>query len=272
MIKEKSPYLENYQKEMNSFGSMPDPLAPYEAKLDPAYGLEVAIAIQHEWFNGGAAYDKSSLFFGRHDWVREMRRYNRAEQDLEKYKKHIYRLKEDKELLNLDWNLINTVEKFTNVVRNGLGDEYYRIDVRSSDPFAIAAKKENYWEHRKNMAAKPMLEKAKNLIGVDLTHKGFVPQTEEEIFLYTELKQRPKQEIAEEIMINYVKETSDWKYIKTECDKDAVITDLRVARVYTDPINGITIKYVDPETYGHSYVERNDFKDAYYHFVVESLT
>ena len=269
---QKSNYIERYQKEMTDFGHMPDPLAPYEQKLDPAYGLGVAKAIQHEWFNGDVAYDKSSLFFGRHQWVREMRLYNRGEQSDEKYKTHIARQDEDKTLLNMDWNKINVINKFNNIAQSGLSDEYYNVDIRSVDPFALAAKQDNYWTHRKNMATMQMLTNAKKLFGVDMTTKEFIPQNEEELFLYSEIKERPKQEIAEEIIIKYVKETSDWDYIKKETDKDQVITDLRVARVKTDRLNGVELHYVDPETYGHSYVERNDFKDAYYHFVIESVT
>lgn len=272
MEESKAHYIEKFQQELTSFGSMPDPLAPYEQKLDPMYGLEVAKAIQHEWFNGGFAFEKSSLFMGRHQWIREMRLYNRAEQDDAKYKAHLARQDEDKELLNMDWNLINVIEKFTNVARNGLSDEYYNIDIRSSDPFAVAAREGKYWEHRKNMATKSMLQKAKEKLGIDMMPRGFIPENEDEIFLYTEIKERPAQESAEEILINFVKETSDWAYIKKECDKDQVLTDMRVVRVYTDPANGVQIAYVDPETYGHSYVERNDFKDAYYHFTVESVT
>lgn len=250
---------------------LPNPLASNEEKLTPEYGLKVAMSIQQEWFGGGMI-TKNSLFAKRHQWIREMRLYNRGEQDVEKYKKIMYRQAEDKTMLNLDWNLTNYPEKFTNIVRNGIGEDFYRLDIRSADKFSLLQKQERVLQHKGNMYSKGMLEKAKKIQGIDLVPKGFIPEDEEELSLYSEIKERPKHEIAEEILINYIKNISSWSYIKKECDKDLVVNDLMVARIYTDPNNGVMADYVDPESYGHSYVERNDFKDAFYHFVVDTIT
>lgn len=250
---------------------MPDPLASTEEKLSPSYGIKVATAIQSEWFNGGLI-DKHSLFHGRHQWIREMRLYNRGEQDIQRYKDHLARQKEDLSFLNLDWTPINLCEKFTNIVRNGISDDFYRVELRSADKFAMLQKKEAYQRHKVNMAAKKMLEQANEILGIDLREKGFVPEDEEEIELYNEIKERPKQEIAEEIMIDFVKKSNRWDQIKKETDKDLVLCDLQVARVITDPNNGVMVKDVDIEAYGHSFVEKNDFSDAFYHFEVETMT
>lgn len=251
--------------------SVADPLASNEEKLLDSYGIKIARAIQDEWFGGGMI-SKDCLFYNRHQWINEMRLYNRGEQDVEKYKEHMARQKMDISWLNLDWTPINVAEKYTNIVRNGISDDYYRLDVRSADKFSLLQRQENIKRHRTNMASKKMLERAKQLMGIDLVPKGFIPEDEDELNLYTEIKERPKQEIAEEIMINFVKSVSYWDHIKKEADKDLVVSDLMVARVYTDPVNGVMVEYVDPERYGHSYVERNDFKDAYYHFVVDTVT
>lgn len=250
---------------------MPDPLASNEEKLSPQYGIKVATSIQHEWFNGGMI-DKHSLFHGRHQWIREMRLYNRGEQDVQPYKDHVARQQEDLAYLNLDWTPINICEKFTNIVRNGISDDYYRVELRSADKFAMLQKKEAYDRHKVNMATKSMLEQAKKILGIDLTEKGFIPEDEDEIELYNDIKERPKQEIAEEILIDFVKKTNRWDHIKKESDKDLVLCDLQVARVITDKNNGVMVKDVDIEAYGHSFVEKNDFDDAFYHFEVETMT
>jgi hypothetical protein len=252
--------------------AIPDPLAPAKEKLTISYGLTYAMAIQKEWFNGGKINSKTS-FMERHEYVREMRTYNRGEQSIDKYKDMAAREKESLEWMNMDWTPINVVEKYTNIVRNGISDEFYRMDIRSADRFALLEQGNKILNHKINMASKDMLEKAKVLLGVDLTPKGFVPEDEEEMNLYNEIKERPKQEIAEEIIINYVKNVSNWgDYIKKETDKDLVLLDIQVARVFTDPNNGVQVEYVDPENYGHSFVERNDFRDAFYHFVVDTIT
>ena len=251
--------------------SIPDPLASSEEKLTTEYGLKYCAAIQSEWFNGGMI-DKTSLFMGRHQFVRDMRLYNRGEQDALPYKEHVARQKEDLAYLNLDWTPINICEKFTNIVRNGISDDFYRVELRSVDKFSMLQKKEAYQKHRINMASKKMLERANEIFGIDLKTKGFIPEDEEELELYTDIKERPKQEIAEEIMIDFVKKTNKWDYLKKETVKDLVLVDLQVARVYTDMNDGVKLEYVDPESYGHSYVERNDFSDAFYHFYVDTIT
>jgi hypothetical protein len=63
-----------------------------------------------------------------------------------------------------------------------------------------------------------------------------------------------------------------WDYIKNEADRNIVVADLMAARIKTDPSNGVIVEDVDIESYGHSYVERNDFRDAYYHFVADTIT
>lgn len=250
---------------------IPDPLAPYEEKIQPEYGLKWALIIQQEWFGGGMI-TTSSLFAKRHQWIREMRLYNRGEQDTDEYKKLVCRNEKDKDLLNLDWSVTNYAEKFTNIVKNGISEDFYRLDIRSADRLSLLKRKERRSIHKKNMYAKKMLEKANELFGIDMSPKGFVPDDEEELSIYSEIKERPKQEISEEITINFIKSLSHWEHIKDECDKDLVTVDIMAARLETDPNNGVMVRYADPESLGHSYVERNDFSDAYYFFVVDTIT
>lgn len=263
--------MDQTDKNRFQFGSIPDPLAPYAEKITNAYGLKYAMSIQQEWFNGGIT-SKTSSFMGRHDWVREMRVYNRGEQGIDPYKQIAAKQKEDLDWLNMDWTIINVVEKFNNVVRNGISDENYNLDIRSADRFSLLQKEKNILRHKKNMANKDMFEKAKAMGLPDLTPKGFIPEDEEEMTLYSEIKERPKQEIAEEILIKFAKNVSGWGHIKKETDKDAVLLDIQAARVYTDPVNGVMTEYVNPEAFVHSYVERSDFKDAYYFGVVDTIT
>ena len=253
------------------FGMIPNPLAPYSEKITDDYGLKYAMSIQQEWFGGGMINEKGN-FMNRHEWVKEMRLYNRGEQGLDPYKKIAARQKEDLDWLNMDWTIINVPEKFTNVVRNGISDENYNLDIRSADRFSLLQREKNIERHKRNMANKEMFDKAKAMGMPDLNPSGFIPEDEKEMNLYSEIKERPKQEIAEEILIKFVKNVSGWDHIKKETDKDAVIVDLQVARVYTDPNNGVMAEYVNPDSYVHSYVDRNDFKDAYYHGVVDTIT
>ena len=257
-------------KSRKSFG-VPDPLAPDQEKKDKSYGLKWAIAIQQEWFNGGMI-SKDCLFSQRYNDFRELRRYVRGESDLSKDKSHISRQPDDLSLHNLDFTPINYAEKFTNKVVNGISSDYYRVDVRSIDRFSSLEKKKKYDKHKTDMAANPMLEKAAELGLPDLSEKGFVPEDEDELQLYTQLKERPLQEISEEILIDYAKKTNRFDYLKKKTDRDLVNLDMQVAEVYTDENNGVTPRYVDPEHFIHSFVEEDDFSDAFYFGYVDTIT
>lgn len=250
---------------------IPDPLAKDSEKADKSYGLDYAKAIQQEWFNGGGI-QKGCLFLSRRDWIIEMRKYNRGEVDIEQDKKIISRNKGDMKLLNLDYRPPNFSEKFVNIVRNGIDHKNYRVEVRSTDKFTMLEKNDKVLQHKVNMHSRKMLESAKQLGFPDLTPKGFVPDDEDDLKLYSQIKERPKQEIREGFWIDYVKKSSDWNYIYNECKKDLIEVDIAVCRNHIDPINGVTLEYVDPENFGHSYVNRKDFKDGYYFFAVDTVT
>lgn len=100
----------------------------------------------------------------------------------------------------------------------------------------------------------------------------FMPESDEEILLYQEIKERPAIEIAEEINIDFVKKSSRWENIKYEIDRDLVTLGLNVIRCWIDINDGVQIEYIDPEKFGHSYCNRNDFSDVYYYFYIQTLT
>jgi hypothetical protein len=250
---------------------IPDPLASEADKKDPSYGLKWANAIQQEWFGGGMITNKC-LFSQKHQEIDELRRFVRGEYDLDSDKQHISRQPEDLTLHNLDFTPINYAEKFVNKVVNGISKDYYRIDVRSIDRFSSLEKKKKYDRHKTNMAANPMLEKAAALGLPDLTEKGYVPQDEEELRLYTQIKERPMQEISEEILIDFAKKTNGWDQTKKKTDKDLAVCDMQVARIYTDENNGVVPEYVDAGTFVHSFAELEDYKDAFYFGQVDTIT
>jgi hypothetical protein len=250
---------------------LPDPLASDEEKLSKDYGLNICAVIESEWFGGGLIA-KGCEFMNRRDYVEEKRLFVRGENDTDEDKKHMSRGDYDLNYLNLDWEKVNVPEKFCNIVSNGIQDESYRLDISSFDRYAVMQKQERLIQLKRDMMAKPMLEKAKQLHGIDLTPKGFVPEDDEELMIHLEINERPKIEIAEEIMINYVKRISDWTFIEEQKNRDLVQLGLAVCRVYTDRNNGVVVEYVDPENFGHSFTKKNNFSDAYYFFVVDTIT
>jgi len=256
--------------ELKKFSEQHSALLTFDEKLQKEYGIKIADFMAKEWFDNKLISD-GCRFMGRNKWVENKRLFARGEQDTQRYKNIIARQSGDMSYLNLDWRIINLCGKFSNVVTNGLSDDYYKFNVRALDRYAALDKKKRVLEHKKNMKALPMLQKAKELLGVDLI-PSFVPEDEDELDYVANIKDRPRIEIAEEILINKIKNHNNWKNIKDKCDKDLVECGLMAAQVYTDPINGVSLRYVDVADAIHSYTEHNDFSDAFYFGFVDSIT
>lgn len=250
---------------------IPDPLAPDAEKKQNTYGLQMAQFIESEWFNGGIE-SKNCNFMTRRNWIREKRLFVRAESDTKSDKDLFARNAGDLDYVNLDWEQLNLAQKFCRIVSNGIQDSNYNLDIRAADAVSLKLKQDRVNLLKSKMYARPMLERAKELGLPDLTPKGFVPEDEEELDLYMQIKDKPMIEIAEEVMINYVKNTHNWKTIERTKNKDLVEIGIAVGRCYIDKNDGVVIKSVNPEYYGHSFVEEDDFSDAFYHFVVDTIT
>lgn len=257
--------------ETKKINGYPDPLAPTSEKIKDEYGLKYAKYIADQWFNGGMATGNCS-YIERRDWVRERRLYARGLQDESRYKNHVARETEDLEFLNLDWRPTNWMGKFVRIITGGIHEDNYNTVVSAMDKLAGAEREKLKKSMYENMRSKKLLEDAKNLLGIDVTPKGFVPEDDEELKMMLDIKHRPKCEIAEEIMINYVFKTSNWHNTKAKVDRDLSEAGIGIVKVATDKRNGIVPKYVDPEFFIHSYVRENDFSDMKYCGHIEPTT
>jgi len=258
---------------IKSVSGSPDPFATFDEKKSDEYGLKIGQAISGDWFGSGVIGKNSTCnFMERRNYVRDNRLFVRGEQDTKYYKDLNSKGDNDLELYNLDWTIINLVEKFCRIVSNGITEENYRLDIRATDKISVKLKKDKEEKYMKNIITLPMLKKAKEVLNVDQLPQGYVPEDEEELQLFLEIKDRPKIEIAEELLINFIKKTNEWDYIVQQGNKDLVDNGLIGCRVYTDKNDGVKVAYVNPENYIHSEVERNDFADKYYEGVVDTIT
>lgn len=256
---------------IQSVKGKPDPLAPFEHKTSDYYGLQIANLIAKEWFNGGLI-DSKCNFMSRRAFVRKMRLLVRGEQDLRETKSYLSNGGKDLDKLNINWKTVNWASKFCRILSNSITDENYVLDIRSSDKLSTKLKQEKKDEMLKNMISSPMLKKAKENFGIDLMPKGYIPESEDEIDFLFECDERPKAEIFEEVIIDYIKHSNDWDFIQQQTAKDAVDVGLFGVRCYTDKNDGVKIAIVDPENYIHSHVTKNDFSDKFYEGVIDTIT
>lgn len=249
----------------------PDQFAPFEDKLKNEYGLQIAKVISSDWFDGNGFTRGTCEYLNRREYVRNKRLFVRGEQSV-KGLKDAYSPREGAlEIVNLDFTPINWAEKFNRVVSGGISDENYTLDVRATDRLSVIQKMNRRDELTKFMVSKNLRKKAHKMGFAVPMPKG-IPEDEEELNVHMEMAERPKIEIAEELLINYVLKTNDWDFLSKEYNKELVDVGLIVARVYLDKNDGIKLAYVDSEFYVHSKVKRNNFSDKSYEGYVEEIT
>ncbi len=257
--------------EAKLYKGFPDPLATNKDKEDKAYGLAYGKYIADHWFGGGMTHTNGCSYLERRNWIREKRLYARGKQDPKRYKDHVA-----DELglpyLNLDFRPTNWMGKFVRVITGGIGEENYTINVSALDRLAGTEREELKNRMNENMRSMPVLREAQELLGIDVTPKGYVPENEDDLKMAMNIKHRPKCEISEELLINYVLKTNNWHNTKEDVDRDLTECGLGIVKVKTDKRNGIIPEYIDPEYFVHSYVRKKDFSDAVYMGHIEKMT
>jgi len=114
----------------NTRSSFPDQVIPQEEKMTVEYGLQVARAIEGEWFSQGVGGNRYSF---NYTIFHQRRLYARGEQSVQKYKDELS-INGDLSYLNLDWKPVPVIPKFVDIVVNGMSDKMYDIRAFSQDP------------------------------------------------------------------------------------------------------------------------------------------
>ena len=96
----------------------PSQVASDLEKVGQEYGLQVAKAIEREWFKrDGTTY----RFASNQDTFNKLRLYARGEQSVQKYKDELS-INGDLSYLNLDWKPVPIIPKFVDIVVNGIAE------------------------------------------------------------------------------------------------------------------------------------------------------
>ena len=100
-------------------------------KLSEKYGLEVAKAINQEWFAGA-----TSKFATNISSFHQLRLYARGEQSVQKYKNELS-INGDLSYLNLDWKPVPIIPKFVDIVVNGMSERMFNVKAYSQDQYGV---------------------------------------------------------------------------------------------------------------------------------------
>jgi len=172
---------------------------------------------------------------------------------------------EEKSTVEYGLKVAKSIE-FVDIVVNGMNDRLFTIKAESQD--VMSAEKRNIFQDmiEADMVAKDFLQMTKDQFGIDAFNVSpdELPENDEELALYMQLKYKPSIEIAEEVAIDTILKMNEYSKTKKLIDYDLTVLGKAVAR-HTFLVNdGLKIDYVDPANFIHSYTEKNDFSDCYY--------
>ena len=231
-------------------------------KSSNEYGLQVARAIEAEWFKRDSGSDR---FYDMQMRNHELRLYARGEQSIQKYKDELS-INGDLSYLNLDWKPVPIIPKFVDIVVNGINERLYDIKAFSID--ALSAKKRtDYIEAMlEDMKFKSFKSNVQQQTGINTFNNDpeKLPENEEELSVHMQLDYKQSIEIAEEEAISNVMQLNKFDLIKKRLDYDLTVLGIAATKNSFNTAEGIKLEYIDPTNLVYSYSESPYFDDLYY--------
>jgi hypothetical protein len=242
--------------------AFPDQFVSDSTKDSEEYGLQIGQSIQYEWFRRDSG---SCRFYSQWEEFMRLRLYARGEQSIAKYKNELA-IDGDLSYLNLDWTPVSIIPKFVDIVVNGMSDRLFKVKAHAED--AMSAEKRNQFQKNieGEVLAKPLFEQIEADIGVDVfqTNQEELPENDDEMELYMNMKYKPAIEIAEEEAINVLFEENHYNDTRSRVDYDLTTLGVGITKHEFQQGAGVKISYVDPANVVYSYTEDPNFKDCFY--------
>lgn len=246
----------------------PEENIPNVEKNDMKYGQQVAQFIAKDWFTG--------RYSSRNTWMAEMRKYARGEQDMDYYKKKLCgeKLQRYADYTGVDFKKqLKVLPKFLNILANGLDNDLFQPRVFAIDPTAMDNKKKVRDERMgmvmaKNSGVLDMLAQVNPEFQFD---PNMIEDDVEEVDLNMSLFYKEPIEKAEELLINSVLHDNKYSRVKKRLRKDLVEVGLMCSKVWTHPVNGIQVNYVQPEDAINGFTTDPFFGDCKYFGEVKTM-
>jgi len=255
----------------NTRSSFPDQVVPEAEKMTYEYGLQVANAIENEWFRYGVGGER---YLNNYNVFHRRRLYARGEQSIQKYKDELA-INGDLSYLNLDWKPVPIIPKFVDIVVNGMSDRGHTIKAYSQDPASQKARTDYATKILNDIRSREYLKRVKESFGIDMSQSdlvGDVPESEEELEVHMQLDYKQSIEIAEEELISNTLAKNKFDLVKRRFNRDLVVLGIGAVKTNFNKSEGITLEYVDPANLVWSYTEDPNFEDLFYVGEVKSLS
>jgi len=248
--------------------AFPDDLASNHVKDSDAYGLEVAEAIESQWFFGNLSK--------RRAWIDLMRSYARGEQDVQQYKDTIEGTRDEKsdkigvKTHKIDYTQLKTLASFRDIVINPIDESLFKPRAEAIDITAINKKKAVFKKFDKAFHLREFNSIIEKGTGAKINGSD-IPKNEEALKI-KKLEYKSDIEIAQELAIENVMKLEKMEAIKDKQNEDLFDLGFAVGRHYTDYAEGIKLKGIDPYNWIHSPFETDDGRDIRYEGEVDKAT
>ena len=242
--------------------AFPDQFVSDATKDTVEYGLQIGQAIQYEWFRRDSG---SCRFYSQWSEFMRLRLYARGEQSVAKYKNELA-IDGDLSYLNLDWSPVPIIPKFVDIVVNGMSDRLFKVKAYAED--ALSAEKRNEFQEmvEGEVLAKPLFEQLQADFNVNAftLNPDELPESDDEMELFMQMKYKPAIEIAQETAIDTLMAENHYNDIRSRVDYDLTTIGIGITKHQFLPGSGVKLDYVDPANVVYSYTEDPYFKDCFY--------
>ena len=240
----------------------PSQVASDAEKMSIEYGLEVAKAIEHEWFKQD---EGTNRHYNAVNTYHKLRLYARGEQSIQKYKDELS-INGDLSYLNLDWKPVPIIPKFVDIVVNGISERTFDVKAYSQDDAGTQQRTQYVESILRDMETKELNEYAQQNFNLNLFENDptSLPDTSEELELHMQLNYKQSIEIAEEQAINVLLEGNKYENIRKRLNYDLTVLGIGCVKNTFTESEGVKIEYVDPADIVYSHSDSPYFEDIYY--------
>src|SRR6056300_1253051 len=205
-------------KTQKDYSIFPSQAVSDSKKRSSEYGLEVAKAIEQEWFNKDRGQGK---YYQTRDEFHRLRLYARGEQSIRKYKDE-FAINGDLSYLNLDWKPVPIIPKFIDIVVNGMQDRLFTIKAFAQDPTSVKERTNFVEMILEDMNTQDLITEIDEKLGVDVRNikQEDLPCNAEELELHMQIGYKQSIEIAQEQAIDNVFKRNNYPELKKRIDYD----------------------------------------------------
>jgi hypothetical protein len=243
-------------------GYFPSQIASDIEKASGEYGLEVAQAIEAEWFGNVSGMNR---FNANQAEFHRLRLYARGEQSIQKYKDELS-INGDLSYLNLDWKPVPIIPKFVDIVVNGIADRAYDVKAYSQDPFGVSKRTAYMESMMRDMQTRELNDFVNEAFGINLWENNpeKLPEDEDELSVHMQLTYKQSIELAQEQAINTILDGNKYDLTKRRFYYDLTVIGIGAVKNNFSTSQGVTVEYVDPANLVWSHTDSPYFDDIYY--------